>query len=163
MDFQSKMSALRGLRALYFWTFTVDEGKANELILDPKCIYIETEEYLLQISDLEGKLKVELEKQAERLLDTNTNYKIDVRAFVLDYPEAAYFIDKIGGINVEISEEMAICDAIEIWPHTENYGEQVLFIHSGLFGVRLRESKSNWQKNWYTPVYGNQLYEQWFI
>lgn len=163
MRFQNNISAIRGLRALYFWMLTFDEGEDNELILNPRCIYIEMEEYLLEISDFEGKIKIELKKQIECFSDIDTTYKIDVRSFVLDYPEATYFINKIGGINVEVSEEMTICDAIEIWLHTENYGEQVLFIHSGLFGIRFRESKSIWQKNWYTPIYGNQLREHWFI
>lgn len=163
MDFQNSISAVRGLKALYFWSVTFDEGEENELILDPKCMYIELEEYILKISDSEGRVKLELKDRKDCFSDIDTAHKIDMRSFVLDYPEAAYFIDKIGGINVEISEETALCDAIEIWLNTENYGKQVLFIHSGIFGLRFRESKSVWLKNWYNPICGNKLTEHRFI
>lgn len=162
MGFSDNISTLRGSKALYFWALTFDEGEDSELILNPRRLYLETEAGLLQVSDIEGRLDIRITDRIH-FSGTESSHKIDMRSFVLDYPEETCRIEKISAVNAEAGEDSAVCDALEIVLRAESHGEQTLFIHSGLFGIRLREPKESWLKNWYTPLHGKQPEERRFF
>lgn len=148
------------------WTFPFDEGEDNELILDPKCIYFEIGNKFLEICDIfgEGKLKITIRNKIIYETDMDIAYKVDIRNYILNYPETDYYIEEIGGINFKEDINGLICDALELNVYTENYGKQNLFIHSGINGLRIGgiDKKINWIQNWYVPIYGEKIEERWF-
>lgn len=92
-------------------------------------------------------------------------YKIDLINFIINYPETGYYVEKIGSINQKINKKSIVCDAIQINTYTENYGKQNIFIHSGINGLKIGEmvKKNDWINNWYIPMYGNEIIENWFV
>lgn len=164
MNYQQDILKLYNLKVMYIWLHPFDEGIDNELILDPHCIYIEIGNKFLKICDLDGKIELTIRSKIDYMSDMDIIYKIDLRNYILDYPETDYYVEKIGGINMEINANKIICDAVELDVFTENYGKQNIFIHSGLYGLRIGgiDKKNNWIKNWYFPIYGKKISENWF-
>ncbi|MBR4086035.1 MAG: hypothetical protein IKK33_17310 [Lachnospiraceae bacterium] len=166
MKYQNAMCNLYNYKLECIWTFPFDEGEDNELILDPKCIYFEIDNKFVEIYDVlgEGKIKVAIRNKIMYETDLDIAYKIDIRNYVLNYPETDYYIKAIGGIKVIEEANGFICDALQLNVYTENYGKQIIFIHSGIYGLRIGGSdmKNNWIKSWYIPVYGDNIIEKWF-
>lgn len=121
------------------WSFPIDEGSDNELILDTGCIYFEIDSRYLKVCDIksEGKIEITVKDEIDYITDLDVDYKIDLRNFIINYPEASYYVVKIGSINQKISKGNIVCDAIQINIYTENYGKQDIFIHSGISGLRI--------------------------
>lgn len=163
MKFQENILELYNLEVICIWVHPFDEGIDNELILDPHCIYFEIDGKFLRIYDIDGKIEITISDELDYESDIDVIYKIDVRNFILAYPEANYYIEKVGCINMEIGITKIICDAVQINVFTENYGKQSIFIHSGLYGLRIggMDKKDNWIKKWYIPMYGNKIGEEW--
>lgn len=166
MKFQNEMCDLYNYKLECIWTFLFDEGEDNELILDPKCMYFEIDNKFLEICDIlgEGKIKITIRNKIIYETDMDIAYKVDIRNYILNYPEADYYIEEIGGINVKEDVNEFICDALELNIYTENYGKQRIFIHSGIYGLRIGgiDKKNNWIKNWYIPMYGESIEEKQF-
>lgn len=149
----------------YIWSYTFDEGNNNELVLDPKCIFFEIDDKILQLCDSErnGEIKITISDKEEYTSDMDITYKIDVTKFILEYPETNYYIEKIGGIDMIFDTKKIICKAVEIDVFTENYGKQNVFIYSGIYGLRIGgiNIKKDWIDNYYIPVNGNKVVESW--
>lgn len=143
----------------YIWSYTFDEGTNNELILDPKCVFLEIDDRLLQLSDKErsGDIKITISDREIYTSDMEITYKIDVSRFIFEYPETNYFIEKIGGIDMLIDTEKIVCKAVEIHLFTEHYGKQMIFIHAGIYGLRIGgiKLKEDWIDHYYIPVHEN--------
>lgn len=166
MEFQKEILNFYDFKLECIWTFPFDEGDDNELILDPKCMYFEIGNKFLEICDVfgEGKIKIKIRNKIVYETDMDILYKVDIRNYILNYPETDYYIEEIGSINVKDDVDGIICDAIQLNVYTENYGRQSIFIHSGIHGLRIGEidKKNNWIKNWYIPMYGKKIEEKWF-
>lgn len=166
MKFQKEICNLYNYKLECIWTFPFDEGENNELILDPKCIYLEIDGKFLEICDIfgEGKIKISIKSKISYETDMDIAYRVDLRNYILSFPEADYYIEEIGGINVNEDSKEFICDALQLKLYTENYGKQSIFIHSGIHGLRVggMDKKNNWIKSWYIPVYGENIEEKWF-
>lgn len=166
MKIEEKICNLYDYKLGCIWTFPYDEGEENELILDPKCIYLEIDNKFLEICDVlgEGKIKIIIRDKIIYETDLDIAYKVDIRNYILNFPESDYYIEVVGGINVKEVNNDFICDALQVNVYTENYGKQSLFIHSGIYGLRIGgiDKKNNWIKNWYIPIYGERIEEKWF-
>lgn len=166
MEFQKEILNLYDSKLEYIWTFPYDEGADNELILDPKCMYFEIDNEFLEICDVlgEGKVKITIRDKMFYETDMDVAYKVDIRNYILNYPEADYWIEEIGGINVKDDVNGIICDALQLNIYTENYGKQSIFIHSGIYGLRIGgiDKKNNWINNLYIPMYRKNIEERWF-
>lgn len=166
MKYQKEICNLYNYRLECIWTFPYDEGENNELILDPKCIYFEIDDKFLEICDVlgEGKIKIAIRNKIIYETDMDIAYRVDIRNYILSFPEADYYIEEIGGINVKEGCNEFICDALQLNVYTENYGKQSVFIHSGIYGLRIGgiDKKNNWIKSWYIPMYGESIEEKWF-
>lgn len=151
----------------YIWSYTFDEGNDNELILDPKCIFLEVNNKFLQLCDSErkGEIEITISDKEVYTSDMENTYKIDVTRFVLGHSETNYFIEKIGGIDMIIRTEKIICKAAEIYLFTENFGNQKVFICSGLYGLRIggMNLKKDWIDNYYIPANGGKVVESWIL
>ena len=101
MKVRNEMCNLYNYKLECIWTFPFDEGEDNELILDPKCIYFEIGNKFLEICDIfgEGKLKITIRNKIIYETDMDIAYKVDIRNYILNYPETDYYIEEIGGIN----------------------------------------------------------------
>lgn len=166
MRFEKEICNLYNYELDCIWTFPFDEGENNELILDPKCMYFEIDGKYLEICDIFGENKIKISIKSKIIYETDMDiaYRIDMRNYILSFPEADYYIEEIGGINVKEDSNEFICDALQLKLYTENYGKQCIFIHSGIYGLRIggMDKKDDWIKRWYIPVYGENIEEKWF-
>lgn len=169
MNIKEKLSDLKNLKLYYVWTYTFDEGPDNELILDPNCICLEFENHnFLKICTMqgEGKIDVTIEKKMKYSPDMEVPFKIDVRNYILDFPETDYYVEKVGGINIEINQNSMMCEALEICLYTETYGKnkQSIFIYAGMSGLNIGglNKKNTWIEGLYIPLYGSDIDEKWF-
>ena len=166
MEFQKEIVNLYDFKLGCIWIFSFDEGEDNELILDPKCMYFEIDNKFLEIGDIleDGKIKITIRNKIIYETDMDVIYKVDIRNYILNYPEADYWIEELGVINVKYDINGITCDALQLNVYTENYGKQSIFIHSGIYGLRIGgiDKKNNWIENWYIPMYRKNIEERWF-
>lgn len=159
----NNIKLLKNLELINIWMFSYDEGNDNELILDCNRVLFDLKNYELSIEDRDGKIIVTINQKNE-IYSSCDIIKIDLRNILLEFSETNYYLKKIGLINFESSSGDIFCDALDINLISKNYGSQNIFIHSGIYGLRIRSSdyyKNNWIKNWYVPLYGNNLHELW--
>ena len=169
MELIERIKKLYNLKLYYVWVYPLDEGTDNELILDPCCIYFEFEnhEYLKVIAiPGEGKIAVSIEEKIEYPSDIEFIFKIDLRSYILKYPETNYYLEKVGGVNTEIDGNRLICEAIELSLYAEAYDKmkQNIFIYTNLYGLSIGglDKKIYWIEGFYIPLYGDKVDERWF-
>lgn len=145
---------------MYIWSYSLDEGMENELILDSDNLCIELNDAFLNIHNKErgGDIEITISNKRNYISDINISYIIDITKFILDDLISSYYIEKMGFINMSSDIDKIICRALQIDIISQHYKRQNIFIYSDLNGLRIGDinKKNSWLQNSFMPVYGNE-------